>query len=294
MTPFAGPWQCIECARISEVSGVVARLQAAVAGQLDGGAQDGGLAALEASLHQVEMELAREREQWHQRQEIHRAEAQALRHQLHRLHENQDMLSNPLYPQASANSATIDAVPWVHDAALEQGNMTQHDMTQHHLPVEAAQLLQRMRQVEEELEAVTHDKFELQERLLSSQAELASLTASDAAGMPDQPGAQHAVRDQLMRARQAKIAADQAHAQVARELSGHARQTRADMLIMAKHLITLHHVVDATLAALEGVAHGQRQERAALERRDQQVTLETQRLQMDLDHSYALVLPFIF
>jgi hypothetical protein len=44
----------------------------------------------------VEKELARERAQWEQRQEMHRAEAEALRLQLLRLHEHQEMVLGAL------------------------------------------------------------------------------------------------------------------------------------------------------------------------------------------------------
>jgi hypothetical protein len=46
----------------------------------------------------VEKELARERAQWEQRQEMHRGEAEALRLQLLRLHEHQEMVLGALLP----------------------------------------------------------------------------------------------------------------------------------------------------------------------------------------------------
>ena len=55
----------------------------------------------------MEKELARERAQWEQRQEMHRAEAEALRLQLLRLHEHQEMVLGHLLPTPLAYTSSL-------------------------------------------------------------------------------------------------------------------------------------------------------------------------------------------
>lgn len=118
------------------------------------------------------MELSREREQWAQRQEMHQAEAQSLRLQLQRLHEQQDMLAQSAQPP-------------------------QHKA-----------LLDRIYQMEGELELVTQEKFALHERLLQSQAARAALSDQQ----PAHAGTDAAVlHEQLQRTKDAKSRAEAAH-----------------------------------------------------------------------------------
>ena len=81
-----------------------------------------------------------------------------------------------------------------------------------------AELLQRIRQVEAELEVVTQDKFALHDRLLSAEAALAAASATthpaSSSGLNEQ-----ALREQLERARDAKMAADHALVQARTLLS---------------------------------------------------------------------------
>ena len=130
------------------------------------------------------MELAREREQWQERQHMHDDEAASLRAQLHRLHH--------LYQQAdpAAHSTDPPLAPQQHPAGASNATA--------------------IFEVEAELEATTREKFALQEQLLSAQAALDAACEETKRLKLELEGAggDGAMLEQLQRAREAKISAE--------------------------------------------------------------------------------------
>ena len=133
------------------------------------------------------MELAREREQWQERQHMHDDEAASLRAQLHRLHH--------LYQQAdpAAHSTGPPLAPQQHPAGASNATATSNIF-----------------EVEAELEATTREKFALQEQLLSAQAALDAACEETKRLKLELEGAggDGAMLEQLQRAREAKISAE--------------------------------------------------------------------------------------
>ena len=241
------------------------------------------------------MELAREREQWHERQEMHRAEAEALRQQLQRLQGDQEALIQQLHPAAGDEARARGGFEHATGSSLHAGSNGgdgAYGKEENFIsppPITHPELLDRIRQLEGQLEATTHEKFALHDQLLSSQASLAAMQSSASQPPPDLLSAGN---EQLQRAREAKMAADHAN-QEARALmsqaADQARQARGDMLVMAKQLVSLHAVVDSVMAALDGISDGLRVQGAAEQRRNLAAAFEAQRLQQALDDAYALL-----
>jgi len=216
-------------------------------GQVDTLAQDGQLAAVHASLVHAENQLARERDEWQQRQHVHHAEAHALRQHLDRV-----TIQHHLVAEASllhlASPSAANAQPWADnsDAALV-AVLEVHDRTQEMMAtVEARHHLHRMRkeldELQDELAVMTCDKFELHHRLVECEGEMASRAAFEASCLAQEVPAQYSMRHELLRARHAKGSADQSLAHAQGQASALARQARGDMLMMAKLMIGMHQV----------------------------------------------------
>lgn len=69
------------------------------------------------------------------------------------------------------------------------------------------------------------------------------------------------------------------------QASAQSRDTRVDMLQMAKELISLHAFVDDTMATLDAIAHAHRLQRGASERQEHVAALQAQGLELSLHHT---------